>query len=59
VTLPGGQPVLNPIRVLPNGSGSEVVFTLFQHPGMSDQRFAEDAMLVEADLRLLKRILEA
>jgi hypothetical protein len=57
-TLPDGQEILNPIRVVPNGAGSEVVFTLFQTAGMSDQRFAEDAGLVEADLRMLKSILE-
>lgn len=57
-TLPDGQEVLNPIRVVPNGAGSEIVFTLFQTAGMSDQRFAEDAASVEADLRSLKGILE-
>lgn len=57
-TLPDGQEILNPIRVVPNGAGSEVVFTLFQTAGMSDQRFAEDAGSVEADLRSLKTILE-
>ncbi len=57
-TLPDGQEILNPIRVVPNGAGSEVAFTLFQTAGMSDQRFAEDAGSVEADLRSLKSILE-
>ena len=57
-TLPDGQEILNPIRVVPNGAGSEVVFTLLQAVGMSDRRFAEDAASVEADLRSLKSILE-
>jgi uncharacterized protein YndB with AHSA1/START domain len=57
-TLPDGQEVLNPIRVVPNGAGSEIVFTLFQTAGMSDQKFAADAASVEADLRSLKGILE-
>lgn len=58
VTLPDGQPVLNPMRVVANGDGSEVMFTLFQLPGMSDEQFATDAGMAEADLRTLKTILE-
>jgi hypothetical protein len=58
-TLPDGLEVLNPMRVVPNGAGSEVVFTLFQRPGMSDEEFARDARTVETDLRKLKSVLEA
>lgn len=39
VTVATGQTILNPIRVAPNGSGCEVVFTAFQQPGMSDESF--------------------
>ena len=46
------------MRVVPNGSGSEVIFTLFKTPEMSDKQFAEDAGLVERDLRTLKSVLE-
>jgi hypothetical protein len=46
------------MRVLANGSGSEVVFTLFRLPDMSDEKYAEDMQLVERDLRGLKDILE-
>lgn len=49
---------LNPMRVVPNGSGCELMFTLFQRPGMSDDQFAEDAGLVEADLKRARTILE-
>ena len=59
VRLPSGQEVLNPMRIIPNGTGSEVLFTLFQLPGMSDDRFAEDAGLVERDLKTLKKLLES
>jgi hypothetical protein len=59
VELPDGQEVLNPMRVVPNGAGSEVIFTLFQRPGMSDEEFARDARTVETDLRKLKSVLEA
>ena len=58
VTLPGGISILNPMRVVANGEGSEVMFTLFQHPGMSDEEFARDAGMIEADLESLKVFLE-
>jgi uncharacterized protein YndB with AHSA1/START domain len=58
VRLPDGRVVLNPMRVVPNGAGSEVTFTLFQQPGMSDEEFARDARTVETDLRKLKEVME-
>lgn len=58
VTLPDGQAVLNPMRVVANGEGSEIMFTLFQRPGMSGEQLAQDARMVEADLRTLKAVLE-
>ena len=58
VTLPNGDTVHNPMRVVPNGAGSEVTFTLFQQPGMSDEEFARDARTVETDLRKLKEVME-
>lgn len=47
-----------PMRVLPNGSGSEVVFPLFRLPDMSDEKFAENIGMVERDLKTLKSVLE-
>ena len=58
VTLPDGSVVEVPMRVVPNGDGAEVLFTLFRQPGMSDADFARDAGLVAADLATLKRLLE-
>lgn len=55
VTIAPGVEVLNPMRVVPNGTGSEVMFTLFERPGMT---LDEDAGLVERDLRTLKTLLE-
>jgi hypothetical protein len=46
------------MRVIPNGSGSEVLFTLVRAPGMTDQEFANDAQQVERDLAALKSLLE-
>lgn len=53
-----GTEVYVPMRVVPNGSGSEVLITIFQPPDMSDEQFAEDLRLVERDLATLKRVLE-
>jgi Polyketide cyclase / dehydrase and lipid transport len=38
VTLESGETVHNPIRVVPNGEGSEVIFILFRRPDMSDEK---------------------
>ena len=59
VTLPSGVKLTNPMRVISNGDGSEMLFTLFQHEGMSDQQFQEDAELVLSDLHTLRRLLES
>jgi hypothetical protein len=48
-----------PMRVVANGSGSEVLFTLFRPPGSSDEEFTADAGMVERDLGTLKRVMEA
>ena len=58
VELPSGFKLVNPMRVIPNGDGSEILFTLFQHEGMSDQQFQEDAAQVLSDLHSLRRLLE-
>jgi len=58
VTLPTGVTVHNPMRVLPNATGSEVVVTVFQLPGVSDTKFGDDARTVAHDLQTLKAVLE-
>jgi hypothetical protein len=57
--LPSGDVVYNPMRVIPNGDGCEVVFSLRRLPGMSSEDFERDAGLVQADLTRLKQVLEA
>jgi hypothetical protein len=47
------------VRVVPNGSGSEVIFTLFRQAGMTDAIFARDAEWVAKDLAALKALLES
>lgn len=59
VTLASGKTVHNPMRVVANHGGSEVIFTLVRQPEMSDQEFAADAAAVQQDLLALKRVIEA
>ncbi|MGW0788863.1 SRPBCC family protein [Streptomyces sp. NPDC002911] len=58
VTLPSGETVHNPVRVIADGPGCEVVFTLRRRPGMSAEEFERDAAAVSADLATLKRLAE-
>ena len=58
VTMPDGEVVHNPLRVLRNDDGSEVVFTVYQRPGMTDEQFEQDAAAVAADLERLRALLE-
>lgn len=57
VELPSGN-FHNSMRVIPNGSGSEVLFTLIQLPGISDEQFRIDLDTVRADLNKLRTLLE-
>jgi hypothetical protein len=45
-------------RVVPRGTGSEVVFTQFQPSGMPDEVFAKNVGAVSHELRVLKAVLE-
>lgn len=58
VVLPSGQAVYNPMRVVANAEGSEVIFTLFRRPEVSDAELAADAAAVARDLAALKALLE-
>ena len=59
VTLPSGETVYNPLRVITDGDECEVVFTLRQRSGMSDEDFRRDAEAVEKDLAALKSLAES
>ena len=59
VTLPSGDAILNPMRVVPAGDSSEVIFSLRRRPDMSDAEFERDADLVRSDLKRLKETLES
>jgi len=58
VTLSSGAKFYNPMRVFPNDDGSELIFTVYRRPDVSDQEFAADAAAVEKDLVKLKTLLE-
>ena len=58
VTLSSGAKFYNPMRVFPNDNGSELIFTVYRRPDVSDQEFAADAKAVEKDLAKLKTLLE-
>lgn len=53
-----GVEIYVPMRVVANGEGSEVLFTLFRQPGMSAAQFHHDMDWVRRDLQALKQVLE-
>ena len=57
VTLPDGTSVQNPMRVIPNADGCDVVFSVRRQPNMSDSEFAADVDGVRKDLETLRFIL--
>jgi pimeloyl-ACP methyl ester carboxylesterase len=58
VILGTGLVVHNPIRVVPNGTGSTMTFTLMRQPGVSARQFNQDAETVQRDLETLRTVLE-
>lgn len=59
VTIDSDLTVYVPMRVLANQAGaSEVIFTVFRLPGMTDAQFENDVRMVATDLERLKRRLE-
>ncbi|WP_105382368.1 SRPBCC family protein [Neorhizobium alkalisoli] len=58
VRMETGLVVDNHLRVVPNGDGAEVTFTLFQRPDLDDAAFEADAAHVVKDLTTLKHLLE-
>jgi len=58
VTLPNGLRVENALRIVPNGDGAEVMFTLLRQPDMDDAAFESDAAHVARDLEALAGLME-
>jgi len=59
VTVASGITVLNAMRVVPNGSGSELVMVVVQSPEMSPEQFDQDVQAVTDDFARLKLAAEA
>ena len=58
VTRPWGTQVCVSMRLIANGGGCELLFTLLRGPGMSDEQYKADANFVQRDLNGLKELLE-
>ena len=50
---------VTPVRIHPNQDGSEIVFTWFQRPGVSDEQFESEAEWAYSDLLRMKAYIEA
>ena len=59
VIIDGRPDVVVPMRMVPNGDGTEVELILFRQSGMSEADFKRDARAVKTDLEALKVLLEA
>jgi hypothetical protein len=59
VSPPSGAQIYIPLRVVKNGDGCELIFTLFRQPDMDQARFEADAQWVMRDLKAAKQLLEA
>ncbi|MEO6094887.1 MAG: SRPBCC family protein [Fibrobacteria bacterium] len=59
VTVEAGPETANPMRLIPNGTGCELLFTLFRTPEMSEEQFADDAETVLKDLVKLQAVLQS
>jgi hypothetical protein len=59
VTLASGVRVVNSMRVLANGSGSELLMVVLQSPQASTEAFERDVQAVRDDLSRIKKLSEA
>ena len=55
----GEAPLWTPMRVMPNEEGTELVFTFFQRPGVTDEAFNSSIEWITTDFLALKSLLEA
>jgi hypothetical protein len=54
----GEEPLMLPMRVTPNGEGSELTFMFFRRPGISDELYASSIEWINTDFMMLRSILE-
>lgn len=58
VTPDNGDEIYIPMRVIPNGSGTDVQLTIFRGRQVDDDTFNRDVNWVKRDLKALKDLLE-
>jgi hypothetical protein len=58
VEVEGRAAISVPLRMIANGTGTEVELTLFRQPDMTEAAFKRDARAVRSDLEALKALLE-
>lgn len=58
VRFEDGREFYNALRVQPNGTGAEVIFTLLRMEGTSDAEYDRDTDAVASDLQRLKSLCE-
>ena len=58
VSVGAGPEVYMPMRVFPNGDGSELLITVFRRDGVTEEKFVDDTQWVRRDLEALKQLLE-
>lgn len=58
VTLASGVSIFNSMRVVANGSGSELVMIVFQTPPATGEQFAQDVQAVRDDFARIKKVIE-
>ncbi len=58
VDLGSGPEIYVPLRVIQNGTGAEVLLTLFRQPGMSETAFLTDLEWAQQDLLALRAMAE-
>ena len=59
VFVPGEPLLWTPMRVTPNEEGTELSFTFYQRPGMSEAEFLSAIEWITTDFLTLKSLLEA
>ena len=55
----GDEPLMMPMRVIANGTGTDLTFLFFRRPHMTDQEFASTTEWITVDFLVLKGLLEA
>ena len=58
VIRPSGAEVYVPMRLIANGHGCELLFTLFREPDIADEQYKADSDFVQRDLNGLRDLLQ-